>query len=237
MGIFDSAIKRAAEAIVDNGAAFVVGTNRILPSAFMFKAAVTTMTDGYVGIPRMSQRRVPFISPDAQGDALGDDAIQSGTDIVANTSDSVSGATTPTTAWFTGSDAGFTAAARYIYIPLATTWASARIGIFDSLDASVTYTLYGLSSSSNGTSSLSGTPIKLDEVTLGATSGTHQSVTFGMLAVGLAGATDTPGATGGGYYRAVPGIGLGWRYLALKIVPASDPTSGVLRIRTYRASL
>lgn len=237
MGVFDTAIKRAAEAIVDNGAAFIVGTNRILPLAYMYKVAVTSMTDGYVGIPRMSLRRVPFVASDILGDAVGNDAISSGTDIIVNTSDSISGAATPTTAWFTGTDAGFTAAARYLYIPVAPTWGSVHVGIFDNLDASVVYTLYGLTSSSNDTIALSGTPIKLDEVTLGASSGTQQSVTFGMLPIGLAGAGDTPGTTGGGYYRFVPAISLGWRYLGLKIAPATDPTSGGLRIRVYRSSL
>jgi len=237
MSVFESAIKRAAEAVVDNGAAFIAGANRILPSAFLYKIAVPLMTDGYMGAPRMSQRRVPYIAPDYQADAIGDDAIQANTDIITNTSDSISGATTPTTTWFTGSDAGFTATARYVYIPLSPIWTTARIGVFDSLNASVTYTLYGLTSSANDTTAVSATPILLDLCVMGSTSGTFQAVNFGMLPLGLAGATDTPGTTGGSYYRSVPGIGLGWRYLALKIEPATDPTSGVMRIRVYRSSL
>lgn len=232
-----ASIHLANEAVQDNADAFIAGTNMIIPVSYFSKDAVELMTDGRTGTPRMSKRRVPLIALDVAEDALGDDAIQANTDIKTNTSDSISGATTPTTAWFTGSDAGFTAAARYIYIPMAPYWSVARIGIFDSLNAAVTYTLYGLTSSANDTTAISSAPVKLDECTLGANSGIFQSIHWGMLALGAAGAGDTPSTTGGAYYRQVAALALGWRYLAIKVLPNADPSSGVLRIRIYRASV
>jgi hypothetical protein len=204
--------------------------------------AVTDLVTGRAGRVRISPRRGVIVSPDGRTDSIGSDAVPGAglTDVTCNTTDSISGASAPTTAFFNGADGGFGDAARYVYIPMAATastlWESIRISIFDNLDTATVYTLYGLTLASNDTSSLSGAPVVLDVVTLGGTSTTQQSVTFGVLDVGAAGATAAPGSTGGNYYRTVPALAAGWDRIAIKIDPTGDPTSGGVRLRLRRSN-
>lgn len=229
-------VRKIVGTIADNVAAFVTGTDEAIPTAWLYKIAVPKMTDGRAGIPRMSVNRVPLATADYREDNIGDDSVPL-TDIVVNTSDLISGvggAVTPTTAWFTAAEIG--AGTRYIYIPMAG-WPSAKITVFKSLSAATTVTLVGLSAAANDTVAISAGPIKIDEVTLGATDGTFQQVTFGMYELGAAGSPDTLGTTGGSCYRKATAIGGGWHWLALKITTATDPAAGVFRARVQRSSL
>lgn len=234
MSIFDTAIKRIQGLGADDGPASAAGYPVPMGATYQYQV-VNSVNHDDIGLVRMTARRGLHVAPDIAEFRMSTALIYAG-DIVGNaTSDSISAAATPIEAFFDGTAVGFTGDPRYLYIPMAE-WSSARISVFDDLNASTAYSLYGLQQGCNDTATLSAAPVLLDTVTLACDDGSQQAVTFGVLNVGLAGADDTPAAVIGSYYRSVPAIAAGWDYLALKIDPGADPTSGEVQVRVYRST-
>ncbi len=206
-----------------DGAAFTAGSSYVWPGlAGVYQSTVSLLTAGKTGLARLTERRAVVVAGDnSSGSATSSSVASMPADIQVSVSDYDGGMTTPTVAFFDGSDVGFGASARYIKIPMGSAgWRTASLTLYNALDVAVTIDLYARLQSSAFSVDFG----LLDSV---AAVSPSQKVEFYPFALG---------AASGGYARAVPTIQSPMAELILKITPASDPTSGSIQFMVSRRS-
>lgn len=206
-----------------DGAAFTAGSSYVWPGlAGVYQSTVDVLTAGQRGLARLTSRRAVLVAGDYRSDTLRTSDITSGTDILGNTTGLVPGATL-TGAFFDGTDVGFGAAARYVYIPVSD-WKNITIGIVHSLGVDVTLQVSGLMGGSGGHNLTGGANVVLYTSVIA----TGSELFLGATAAGT-------GA--GAAWVSVPAFSNPpFKYLSLKFTPASDPASGELRVFVDRRS-
>jgi hypothetical protein len=192
-----------------------------LAGIYMAENSIDSIDDGDIGRARISQRRVLLTQrPHLWAHAVSSTVTQA-QDFetrVDGDSHSVSDWSAAATDWFSGADAGFGAVPRCLRFFMASRgFEKAHISIQQTLGVNCTVELQAITGAIGNSLCV----VKLDEVTL-ATAGTVQWTPFAV------------GAAGNANARTVPAIMSPCMYLCLKFTPASDPSSGALRVEVMR---
>lgn len=176
---------------------------------------------GDIGRARVTSRRAQVVSPDRKYDLFYSGYSQPDTDCEISTTYIYGTYSAPTTAFFDGADGGFTNAPRYMRIPMIN-YNACTIMVRNTLGVNLTADLFLVTYIENNIM--------------------NQAPSIGQIVI----ATNTVGLITGASVGAgaettkilsVPAMNTPCYALILKLVPASDPSSGMLMVGVNRSSL
>lgn len=182
--------------------------------------SVTELATSERGVARVTPRRAILMAADQMDNYASSSTVASIGDIMATTT-AVNGTfVAATAAFFDGSDAGFGATARYIKIPMIG-WRGIGFTVYHTLGSNLTVDLYAAFSAGNSLASQA--LIKLASATLA----TGSTLAFGPFAGGSGASAN---------YFVCEALQTPMAQLHIGFTPASDPSSGEIRIFVTRRS-
>lgn len=183
----------------------------VSPDHLYVSTDANTVSTDTAAMPRMTQYRETIVAPNVfRAQYFDNSAIANPTDITVGTTNWYTGSG-PTTAFFNGSDVGFTASTRFVQIPMHRFSRGVTVGIFNALGVSLTVhlrvriTSYNTSNAANGWRVFSGS----------ASNNTY--IHFSPMPLHASAQPE---------WNYVPQLNSPMEALVLELTPASDPSSG-----------
>ena len=192
----------------------------VIPSAMYVSDDIDAVTADTVNTLRMTQYRELIVAPNMVRNQFFSNAIvPSPTDIQGSTSGWYTGYGTMAATFFDGSDVGFTAATRYIQIPMYRFARGCQVGLFNNLGVSLGVKLRARLTSYNTSNVSNGWHIYDGSVA------TANYLMFSTMPLH---------ATANAAWNYLPQLNSPMDALIIELTPASDPTTGYITLAVGR---
>lgn len=190
-----------------------------LPVAGVYQATVDEIDDGDVGRVRLSKRRAQVLVPDFHSVVMYSLSVAGYGDIEVSTTGELSGYAAPTTAFFNGTDVGFTGETRWVKIPMAVAgWRDCSMIFQNALGVNCQFTVKGM------------TTWDTNWLTL------YSVYSATVNSAGSTGVAPYATGTGGVAWVAVPALANPFAHFIVELDPVSDPSSGFIALSIARRS-